>query len=257
MTEHVLQLVTPDSCDRDLHDQLTSEKGRDKVHPLSSVEDLIRFRLGYSGWSKQCFALLDNSGNPSDRRILSAIYTHWSSPDDSELPGQVDRILAEESAPLQSPATVVTFYSISSFARGAGESLIKALHTKFAEASQSPKLTTLSPLRTLAQWLSEPEQQTINFDQLDEEARRAIVARYLSEFKDPVQQFHLANGAQVGGIRPDANAPGTADFERGSGFMVNYLYPRKPERLVENRGILAEGRLPVSYHLESYFPKRG
>lgn len=256
MTDPVLQSVTPDSCDSDLHNFLTSDKGRDKVHPLSSVDDLVQFRLGYAGWSKQCFAMIAPESASGPRRILSAIYTYWSSPENLELPGQVDRILAEPSAPLEKEPTVVTFYSISSFARGAGETLIKALHAQFSQAAQSPKLTTLSPLRTLAQWLAEPAQESIKFCDLDTDARRAVVARYLAERRDPVQQFHLANGAQVGGIRPDANAPGTEDDVRGSGFMVNYLYPRRAERLAENRDILSGGGLPVSYHLERYFPKR-
>jgi hypothetical protein len=71
--------------------------------------------------------------------------------------------------------------------------------------------------------------------------------------QDPVQKFHLGNGAQVGAIHFNASAKGHPDYELGGNVMISYRYPRTKDRLGENKEILKSGHIPCSYHLRDFF----
>lgn len=219
-----LLLVTADRSFGDIHALMLSEKGRDKVHPLASEEELKSRRLGGENDSKRAYALtiVDEAGQ---RKVAAVIYTWWSR-QAGKLPDDVEQILQEDSAPLGATADTVTFYSISSFMRGAGERLITALHKKLTSEHPGLTLTTLSPLRTLGAWVTE------NGDcggDLKEAARQYLLANL-----DPVQKFHLSNGAYIGAINLDANHGDSADGVDGLGVMVNYVYPSDPAQLAAN-----------------------
>jgi len=247
-----VMLVTPDAENGDLHAQLISAEKSDKVHPISGLDELLHYRLGYDGDSKRCFALIQEHEDGT-REIKAAIYTHWSDqPEEDDswkmLPGHIDTIKQERSRKLEGEPTVVTFFSISSFGKGAGKKLISTLHTAFTGAANPPILTTLSPLRSLGGWLEEGGRML--GDTFDDMV--ATVAEFLSLREDPVQNFHLGNGAQVGAIHFNASASGP-DADDGAGCMISYRYPRKPGRLDQNKGEFDEGAIPVSNHLKPWF----
>lgn len=70
--------------------------------------------------------------------------------------------------------------------------------------------------------------------------------------RNPVQNFHLGNGALVGAIQFGASKS-TLDATDGAGVMINYRYSRDPMRLEDNRRLLAAGLIPCDYHLAPYF----
>ena len=243
-----LVLITPDADFQMHHDWLSDKNGgMDKVHEIAGRDELVNLRLGYENSNKRCYAFTRDG-------LLSVIYTHWANvPVEDEtwkmLPKRVDTILEEPSVTLADKPNVVGFYSISSFVPGTGRPLISAIYNEFAQATGGPILTTLSPLRTLQKWLTAEGKQLTG----TVEAKSYLVAQFLKTRLDPVENFHLGNGAQVGAIQFNANAPGTKDDLLGAGVMVNYRYPRNRRRIEENLSILARGRIPASYHLQEAF----
>lgn len=250
-------LVRPDVSHAHIHAQLISTEKSDKVHPISGLDELMTTRLGDAGSSKRCYALM---GGPDNRDVLAAIYTYWTCAQDAEqewklLPGKVDQILREPAHPLDAAPSVVTFYSISSFASGGGKNLIGELHRAFSQQANPPILTTLSPLRSFRAWL----EQTGRDIEASVDSMIEAAARYLTERSDSVQQFHQGNGAYIGAIQPFANAAGTADDIDGMGLMVNYRYPRSPEKLLANRAdYKGKVSIPAASHirplLERFLP---
>lgn len=231
-----LALITPDDTNADLHDALVAGE---RVHEVSGAQNLTRYRLGYMQSNKRCFALVEG------RKILSAIYTYAAQ--GNVLPGHVGHILNEPSQKLQLLADVIAFYSISNMSdrKGVGQLLIRSLHAEFVKSSAPPILTTLSPLRSFRAWIEEQGH--------DLSGIRDKAAEYLKLKRDPVQKFHQGNGAIVGAIHIDANAPGTRDAIDGHGVMISYRYPRQSEYLDENRAAFLNGDIPVAAHLKALF----
>jgi hypothetical protein len=249
MTAPHLILVTPEPKFESFHDWLSSDKGMDKVHPLSGRDELLRQRLGLPNYNKRCFAHVDAKGD-----VLSVIYTFWSKAKVTTkpyqvLPGKIAPILEAHSAPLTEDADIITFYSISSFVKGTGRPLIRSIYEEFTRVSQPPILTTLSPLRTLREWMEDNQLELAG----TEEAKLKTVTDYLRTNHNEVQKFHLGNGAQVGAIHFNACAKGTKDDSLGARVMVSYRYPRDPKRLEENKAQYKGGIIPSSYHLQEFF----
>lgn len=243
-----LVLVTPDTAYESFHDWLSSEKGMDRVHQINGREELLARRLGGANSNKRCYAHVDGQGS-----VLSVIYTYWAKAEQTDkpwkiLPGKIGPILSAQSEPLTVEPDIVTFYSISSFVDRSGRPLIKSIYSEFTKAANPPVLTTLSPLRTLKAWL---DNEGIKLSGTKEE-KLEIVTRYLKLNVDPVQKFHLGNGAQVGAIHFNAAEKGSPDDTLGAGVMVSYRYPRQEERLAQNRAVYKEGQIPSSYHLLDY-----
>ena len=65
---------------------------------------------------------------------------------------------------------------------------------------------------------------------------------------DPVARFHLGNGARVERLNW-AGDPSSKGLKQSFGMMVNYLYDLK--RIDKHRGLLAQGRVPVSSEIDS------
>lgn len=239
--EHAkLTLVSPDSkAHKSIRQKLVSAEGRDKVHPLETMDELVNTRLGTENDSKRTYALtLDLPG--CDPVVLAVIYTHWSvqghdafEVNEAALPGNVADILAEETSVLDEQADTGIFYSISSFFPGAGGQLIKALRTHLggdmdqkSEQVKQPVLSTLSPMRGFAKWMAAQDKDVPAVPDLRAAFLEAAANEYLEENIDAVQGFHMGNGAYIGKINLDANEAGTKDAEQGLGVMINYVYPQ-------------------------------
>ncbi len=65
---------------------------------------------------------------------------------------------------------------------------------------------------------------------------------------DPVARFHLGNGARVERLNW-AGDPSSKGLKQSFGMMVNYLYDLK--RIDKHRGMLAQGRIPVSGEIDT------
>ncbi len=65
---------------------------------------------------------------------------------------------------------------------------------------------------------------------------------------DPVARFHLGNGARVERLNWGGD-PSAKGAKQSFGLMVNYLYDLK--KIDKHRGLLAQGRMPVSRDIES------
>lgn len=239
--EHArLTLVSPDSkAHKSIREKLVSAEGRDKVHPLETMEELVDTRLGTENDNKRTYALtLDLPG--CDPVVLAVIYTHWSvqghdafNVNEAALPGNVADILAEPSQALEQEADTGIFYSISSFFPGAGGALIKALRTHLGgdaeqklENSKQPVLSTLSPMRGFGKWLTTQDDDIPAAPDMRAAFLKAAATEYLDENIDAVQGFHMGNGAYIGKVNLDANDAGTKDAQQGLGVMINYVYPQ-------------------------------
>lgn len=260
--EHAnLVLISPDSKEhRSIRDELVSDEKRDKVHPLETMDDLVTYRLGDENSSKRAYALtVDMPGaNPL---ILAVIYTHWSvqghdsaQPDEALLPGNVADILSEPGQALDAEADTGIFYSISSFFPGAGLELIKKLRTEMGGDRKAkwlnkkrPVLSTLSPLRGFAKWAEAQELNIPEAPDLKSEFLRAAADNYLDANQDPVQKFHMGNGAYIGKVNLDANTPGTQDDTKGLGVMVNYVYPQGDILAKNQNSYKKEGKIRRSF----------
>ncbi|GKT18039.1 malonyl-CoA decarboxylase [Acidovorax sp. SUPP2522] len=171
-----------------------------------------------------------------------------------------------------------------------GDSLIKhVVETLNAEFPRLRTFATLSPIPGFRSWLSKHCAATL--DALDDKRRAELgkavgfkppqaahvlaaadkalelppkspvrqlllqcAARYLGrelhEGKpvDPVARFHLGNGARVERLNW-AGDPSSKGLKQSFGLMVNYLYDLK--RIDKHRGLLAQGRVPMSGDIES------
>jgi hypothetical protein len=249
-----LVLITPDAVDGDIHTQLVSADKKDKVHPVGTEDDLRAYRLGTETNSRQAYALVVPAEDGVTRQVLAVIYTHWSTQPmgpagvtPADLPGKVDEILKDPSHPLDEKPNTVIFYSISSFMPRAGQMLIEDLHSHIMrEAHGQPMaLSTLSPLRTLKKYVTETAQPGSEMTVLDDEELKGIALEYMLANRDPVQKFHLSNGAYVGDINLHANDDGSADMRDGLGVMMNYVYPTDPAILERNKATYKQGIIPL------------
>jgi hypothetical protein len=238
-------LVTAD--DTDIIAQLIGNKA-DKVHPIEkTIDGFIADRVGGVDCTHQTWTKLDDN-----REVLAALYTaRFENPivNPSHICGNVSGVLSAKSAFVAAtPPSSLIFYSISSFARGAGVDLISAVHDDMTQWSPNMSLSTLSPLRTFSKWLEDNVGGDINDLRRDTERVKYLALQYMSQNTDPVQRFHLRNGAYVADINVNANVEGSVDYDGGMGVMVNYGYPSKSKR-GELQQAYALNAIPVSSHL--------
>jgi malonyl-CoA decarboxylase len=214
------------------------------VHAIHSWEDLRR-RV-----------------EPSDRRCFA--FFHPAMPDEplifvevaltSGIPGSVQRVLAEDRAPMEAEAAdTAVFYSISNCQAGLagisfGNSLIKQVAADLAAELPGLKtFVTLSPIPSLTRWMKE---EGIDPTALGPEALRATAARYLVAAKrkdgmpyEPVARFHLGNGALVHAVHAEADTSAKGRAE-SAGAMVNYLYDL--DRIAQNHERFADAKEVVA-----------
>ncbi len=109
----------------------------------------------------------------------------------------------------------------------------QAAHVMAAVDAQALELDAKSPLR-----------------QFVKECAARYLGREMVEEKpvDPVARFHLGNGARVERLNW-AGDPSSKGMKQSFGMMVNYLYDLK--RIDKHRGLLAQGRVPVSSDIDA------
>lgn len=205
--------------------------GRDRVHEFGAdnVENLRSFRLGDGNTTKTCYAMIGD-----DARVHSAIYVMRDAHDVSAgyraLSGDVRSILASRVEALEDKPRSLIFYSISNIteARGMGQLLVRNLHASLTQQYEGVVLSTLSPLRTLDAHLERSEVLFERFSAFSPAEQRRVILSYLMAVEDPVQKFHMGNGAFIGDIKLGADTVGA------SGAMVNYVYPADREVLAAN-----------------------
>lgn len=169
-----------------------------------------------------------------------------------------------------------------------GDSLIKhVVETLTQEFPKLKQFATLSPIPGLRSWVAKHGDAVLV--QLDEKQKAALekvaggvsaaqllaalddpdslpeksvvraaamfcAARYLGRETakarplDAVARFHLGNGARVERLNWAADLS-SKGLKQSMGLMVNYLYDLK--RLDKHRGLLAQGKIPVSSEIES------
>ena len=173
-----------------------------------------------------------------------------------------------------------------------GDSLIKrVVETLKEEFPRLKTFATLSPIPGFRGWLG--KNAAAMLDKLDDKARTALgravgaeppdaerflaalddvpalpvkspvrlmllrcAAHYLGQALeggkplDSVARFHLGNGARVEHLNW-AGDPSAKGLKQSYGLMVNYLYDLK--RLDKHRGLLAQGKIPVSSEVEDLY----
>ncbi|WP_163847072.1 malonyl-CoA decarboxylase [Pseudooceanicola aestuarii] len=214
------------------------------VHAIDSWDDL---RRRVQPTDRRCFAFF-HPAMPDEPLIFVEVALTKG------IPGSVQRLLAEDRAPLAAEeADTAVFYSISNCQDGlAGISFGNSLIKQVAEdlAAELPDLktfVTLSPIPLLTRWLQEEGTDPTT---LDDAGLRAAAARFLLTAKradglpyDPVSRFHLGNGAYVHAVHSgaDTSAKGMAE---SAGAMVNYRYD--PETFAENHERFARAQEVVA-----------
>lgn len=210
---------------------VTQLAGRDRVHVsgADSEDALRRYRLGNPHTNKTSYAMVGDDG-----RVHSAIYVKRDTHDVSEgfraLNGDVRSILAAPVAKLSDKPTALMFYSISNITeeRGMGQLLVRNMHAHLTQEYKGVVLSTLSPLRTLDAYLEEAAVKQEEFAAFSAAVQRRMILFYLMSVADPVQKFHMGNGAIIGDIKLGADTVGK------TAAMVNYVYPADREELSEN-----------------------
>lgn len=237
-----LVLVTPEPDNTDLHALLTGPR-RDKVHPIATPDELLTHRLGMPGDTKQTFALTVPNGANGGRDVAAVVYTHLSrramtngETDERALPGNVADILNTPAGPATAEPNTIIFYSISSFVPRAGKNLLNGLLNIVRTSPQDVTTATLSPLRSLKDWMLDVSSGRYGHAPLaDDHAMRHIALKCLLDNHNDVQRFHMGNGAYVGDINLRANTPDSKDGWHGLQVMVNYVYPRDPQEQAYNK----------------------
>lgn len=193
------------------------------VHAIASWEDLRRRMLPED---RRCFALFHPSMPDEPLIFVEVALTRG-------IPASIDRLLADSREPTDvSQVDTATFYSISNCQPGLagvsfGNALIKQVAAELGAAFPTLKhFVTLSPVPQFGRWLeglSEGTERPVT-------DLKALAAHYLLKGKRadgqplcPVARFHLANGAILHGVHPDANRAPRGQAE-SRGVMVNYLY---------------------------------
>lgn len=149
-----------------------------------------------------------------------------------ETPNAITAILDRNRVEVEpADATTAVFYSISNCHAGLagvsfGSFLIKQVVTDLSrDLPQLRAFATLSPAPGLKEWVTGQNLSA----QTPEEQKQAAMA-YLLEAKtprgrplDPVERFHIGNGARLDRINTGAD-PSERGQDQSYGVMVNYLY---------------------------------
>jgi len=181
-------------------------------------------------------------------------------------------VLLDPTAPTLDPGLgdTATFYSISSAHKGLnglnfGATLIdQAVDALRAEFPRLKTFATLSPIPGLMRWVEsgaagDPAQigRAVDAARAGSEDRQLrqtflqLVARYLLDAKrddgcalDPVENFHVGNGARIERINWRADLS-PAGLSASAGAMVNYVY--QLDKLERNRALYrSEGTITAS-----------
>ena len=213
---------------QDSPDALVSQlTGRDRVHEFGAdtIENLRAYRLGGPGKNKHCYAVC------RDDRVLAAIYVYDANTGAIHSPlnlhGNVQAILHDRVKDAEQAPSSLIFYSISNMTeeRGMGQILVRKLHAHLTQERAGAVLSTLSPLRSFNDHIGEAHIESFLNASPSEQRRRGL--QYLYRLEDPVQKFHMGNGAIIGDIKPCADTIGRTRL------MVNYVYDQSADVLTQ------------------------
>ncbi len=236
---------------RDMPDEIVSQLvGTDAVHQFGTrcVDELREYRLGGHGFNKTALGLIDENG-----KVHAAIYVEKNYRPVSagmDLRGDVKSVLSARVEECKAAPESLIFYSITnmSAAKGMGPALAMNMHPYLTAVYPGAVLSTLSPMRDISRHIA-PE-DVAAFRDLPRHEKDAIVYGYMGRTLDPVQKFHMGNGAVPVAIRYNADTEG-----KGLQVMVNYHYHADPHRLARNSEIFRSGG--VEGLLIAVRPQRG
>lgn len=263
--------ILPDEASHPLHQQLLENE---KVHPVESTQELLDKRIGGIGANKRCYARVNrNGGVEVTTGIFVALRKIGAEEQDvgyDEISGDIDEVKERPIEPLgisEGDKVEAILYTISGqhpWDKGGRElasQVHEYLHREAAEQKYNLIISTLSPGRGCMKHLTGQQGFEESFAKDDDGNLRASDAfmdglqgaefqesikhkllAYLLMENDPVLNFHLGNGAQIGDIKfnPDNNQ----DW-----VMINYVYPENPESLQHNAQIYKSGKRPLAPHL--------
>ncbi|MEP6960805.1 MAG: malonyl-CoA decarboxylase [Acidobacteriota bacterium] len=218
------------------------------VHEIQGWPDLKR-RLADD---RRCFAFF-HPALPDEPLIFVQVALTQGIPQD------IGPLLDIHGAPgNNAKSNTATFYSISNCQEGLrhisfGSFLLKqVIHELKHEDLRVKNFVTLSPVPGFRAWLGKQAPALASLEEADPSHRDELTrwcARYLTSkvgnrAADPVQHFHLSNGASVEQINwmGDKSAKG---MRQSLGFMVNYSY--RLSRIESNHeSYVKEGALALS-----------
>lgn len=267
--------ILPDECSSLLCQQLLENE---KVHPVGSVGELVEKRIGGSGANKRCFARVING------KVTTGIFVaqrkicgEKQDVGYDAISGNIDEVKErpiESFQTLEDDVVEAILYTISGqhpWDRGGRElafQVYEYLHREAAEQKYNIIISTLSPVRGGMEYFAGQPSFKESFkkdnkghwrasdtfmDDLQDEGFQEDVKRkllhYLLMENDPVLNFHLGNGAQIGDIKFNPN--NKQDWE-----MINYVYPDDPQTLQQNAQIYNKsGKRLLAPHLRSMLNK--
>lgn len=232
-------------------------------HPRLPNEPLIFVEVALVGaMSDSITPLLDEQAAPVDvQRATTAIFYSISNTQvglrgvsfGNSLIKHVVETLLGEFPKLKHFATLSPIPGLRAWLGKQGAGLLEQWderrHQEVAQAlGTAAPVTTAQLVQAADQVLDWPEDSVL---------RKALLwsaAQYLGRDTnegrpwDPVARFHLGNGARVERLNW-AGDPSAKGLKQSFGLMVNYLYDLK--RLDKHRGLLAQGKLPVSAEVET------
>lgn len=235
--------------------QITPEHGEDvlnqviekeNVHRVANSSELLTHRLGMEGMNKDCQALVVETED--GLKVLAQIFRfHAQIPTEEgnkvryeNLIGDVDLVKASGISQLTGLENLTAYWTISSKWFGSGPELVKRLIQAMPIGHNE---MTISPVRAF----TDKQSRELLMQLSDDEIREHVLNHLNSDTRDDVRDFHLGNGAYVGWIHVNRNAPeGSRDW-----ITVNYIYDRK--RLRQNKRQFNKGFIPVSSAIQAKF----
>ncbi len=222
---------------RDMPDAIVGQlSGTDAVHQFGtrSMDELREYRLGGHGFNKTALGLIDQRG-----KVHAAIYVEKNYGPVSvgaDLRGDVKSVLSARVDECQAAPRSLIFYSITNMSeeKGMGLTLVRNMHPFLTAVYPGAILSTLSPMRDIVKHIA-PEDATA-FCDFTKHEKGEIVYGYMARTLDPVQKFHMGNGAVPVAIRYGADTEG-----KGLQVMVNYHYSADPHRLARNSEVFLSG----------------
>ena len=230
--------------------QITANSGDHLIDPLvknelvhpADKEEMKKRRLGNKKSNKDCQALIIETENGP--LILAQIFrVQMEVPSTKgkahlkDIPSNVDNV---KEMPLQKRTgkeNFVGYYTVSKVFTGASAELISRLDQVKPKHVHE---TTISPIRAFLETQSREELLKLNDNEIKQKA-----LSYLLEKTDLVEKFHLKNGAYIGDININRDAPaGSEDW-----ITVNYIYDREKIETNKEHYDKGKGPLPMAEHL--------
>lgn len=255
--------ISPDADEKLRRHILTSENVHQIVEKGAAVEPqhleaLNEYRLGAEGMNKDCQALVIQT--EKGPQILAQIFRYHAHVAQEgggikyrNLPGFVDDVKSTPVTALTGRENFVGYWTISSGLLDSGPVLVQKLGEVLPQGAIESTISPVRDFTVVEKDKTNPNYQTENLgfrDSMtkfasDDDVRRAVMV-HLVQGKDSVRDFHLGNGAYIGWVHVNRDAPeGSPDW-----VTVNYIYDRN--MLGDNKTHLKHGRFCVSPALQPF-----